>query len=168
MKKYTQPATKVFAGLTAVCIFMVIAGVLLIIFADDQFNLILFFLGIGIPLGILFLAIFLANARNYIRIDSQRIVFPVTRAPKLSLKRNPVLFDDIVKITVTYNAGFKPNIFLTIIFALFFHDSLGTKPTHFYTFHLKNGLRFTETFYQYGKAQEAEIAARLKERIPFN
>ena len=169
MKKYFQPAAKISGILSVVFSAMILSGVLLIIFAPEQTNLILFFLGFGIPLSLISLAVFIPAVRSYVIIDDNRIVFPTTKEPKLSLKRNPVLFKDIKRISVTCHEASKPNILLVILFAILLQDALsGTKSTYTYTFHLKNGDKFTETFYNYGKKQEQEIISILKERVCFS
>ena len=152
MKKYYQSATKIFAGLTAVCILMIVIAMLLISLTQDQFNLVLLFLGIGIPFEIIFLSAFLGCVLSYLQTDHEKIIFSVTRAPKLCLKRNAILYSEIKFIKPTFYKG----------------DGLISRDTTMYHFVLNNGHEFTETFYQYGKKQEQEIVSLLRSHIKFS
>ena len=152
MRKYYQSATKVFAAITAVCFLMIFIGVLLIVFDPDQLNLIFLFLDFGISFGILFLSCFLGCVLSSLKIDHEKIVFPVTRSPKIRLKRNTVLYNEIKCVKPIYYKG----------------DGIVTKDTMMYRFVLNSGLEFTETFYQYGKKYEQEIVSRLQSYIRFS
>lgn len=151
MKKYYQQATKAFAGFTAVCVLMIIIGVLLIVFVKEQLDLVLLFLGAGISLGIISLSVFLGCALSYLQIDQEKTIFPVTRAPKLRLKRSTILYDEIKFIKPTFYQG----------------DGIFSKDTTMYHFVLNSGHEFAETFYQYGKKQEQEIVSLLQSHIDF-
>ena len=152
MKKYIKSEVKVFAILTIVCFLMIVAGVVTILFAQDQLYWILLLLGFGISMGIVFLTVLFICARNYILLDDENIVFPITRSPKLCFKRNTVAFGDIKCIKPISHKG----------------DGIISKDTTMYRFILYNGLEFTETFYSYGKESELEIVSHLKKYIHFS
>ncbi len=148
MKKYTQSATRSSKVCFLICLFAVLAGVLLACFAPDRFELILLLLGLGIPLGFLSLTVYIACRSVPLLLEEEAIVFPITRAPKLRFKRNRVRYDEIKRIERHFYKG----------------DGLISGDTNFYRFVLKNGITFTETFFSYGKRQEQEIVDILKEK----
>ncbi len=157
MKKFSEPATKIFAVLSAICFLMIIVGIVFAVSLPAKTDLIFFFLGFGIPLFILSLTVFIACAFRNIVIDEEKIIF--------AYKRKPVFFNEIKRVPVKHYNGDKPSIFLVILFAIIFHDALGgTKEYYSYTFYLNDGTEFTEHFYSYGKKQEREIVAKLKEK----
>lgn len=151
MKKYRRSSVKVFAALAALCALMIIAGIVLVLYIPGQLHWILFLLGTGISMGIVFSAILIPCARNYLLLDDEKIVLPITHAPRLRLKRNPIAFREIKGIKVTTYQG----------------DGVISKDTTIYRFILNNGLEFTVTFYSYGKEAEQEIVAHLKAHIRF-
>lgn len=151
MKKYTQPATNIFLSLTIICIVMIVAGAVTFFMAPEQLNLILFFWGIGIPFGTLFVCIWLACAYTCIMIGNESIILPVTRVPRLSFKRNQLNFSDIKCVEIIFRKG----------------DGIISKDTNMYKFVLNNGSSFTETFFSYGKKQEQEIVNILKSKVMF-
>lgn len=151
MKKYAQPATRVFATLSVVCLCIIIVGILLIFFFTNHIKLILFFFGIGVPCGLLFFILFLICIRCYLLIDDKSISFHITRVPKLRFRRNYVLFDNIQYIEKFFHKG----------------DGIISKDTYMYKFVLKTGLEFTETFFSYGKEAEQDILNifEIKQRL---
>ena len=148
MKKYVQSATKISGVLLIVCVLMIAAGVLLTVLSPEQRDLICFLFAFAIPWAIILLVIYIPSARSYLLMDDEKIVFPLTRVPKLSLKRNTVMFSEIKRVKVVFEEG----------------DGIIVKDCNFYRFHLKNGLEFTETLFSYGKESEKEIVSVLKEK----
>ena len=104
---------------------------------------------LGIPFGVLFATAFIASSMSYLLIDDEKISFPITRSPKLKFKRNEVLFSEIKCLEIRHVDG----------------DGIITKDTNFYKFKLKSGISFKETLFSYGKKQEKEIVAILKQKV---
>lgn len=157
MKKFSEPSTKVFAVMSAICFLMITVGIALAVSVPDKTDLIFFFFGFGIPLFILSLTIFIGCAFRKIIIDEEKIIF--------AYRRKPVFFNEIKRVSVKHHNGDKPSIFLVILFAIVFHDFWGgTKECYSYTFYLSDGTEFTKYFYSYGKKQEREIVAALKSK----
>ncbi len=151
MKKYVQRAQYWFLALTLLSFVCIVAGVVLRIFSYDSSQFI-WLLILPILMFLLFFPCYIAAARSYLLIDSEKIVFPVTRSPKTTLKRNTVLFSDIAWVEERFSKG----------------DFVSqTLDTYYYTFHMKSGDSFTETLFPYGKKQEVEIVSILKSRVKY-
>ena len=152
MNKYARVETKWFLTLTILSLLCSIAGAVLRVFFSITSLLTLAMIIAGLPFFILFFVCYLASARSYLLIDDEKIVFPVTRVPKLTRKRNTVYYSDIARIEVRFFKG----------------DFLSqTGDAFFYTFKMKDGSSFTETLYGYGKKHEAEIVTCLKRNVSF-
>lgn len=151
MKTYTQPGAKLLGALTGICGLLCAAGCLLLLWAPERVEWIVLCLVAGGLLGILFLASWLACAACPIYLDDVGIVFPITRAPRLRFRRNPVRYCEIDHVRAILHRG----------------DGMRTKDTVFYRFVLKNGLEFTETLFSYGKTAEQEITEHLKQHTRF-
>ena len=151
MKKYRQSCIKFLSVLIAICCLMIAVGIVLAFIDYESQTLIFCFLGIGIPWTLILFLILLPAARNYLLIDDEKIVLPITRVPKIRVKRNVLSYNQINCIRVVKYKG----------------DGLISKDTTFYRFILNDGCEFTETFYCYGKVQEREIVERLKKYVCF-
>ncbi len=151
MKKYRQTALVPLIVLSLLCGVIILTGIILILLDTPTEDAVLFLLGMGIPLEIIWLAVLLPTARNCLLIDDRQIIFPVTRSPHFSLKRNVVCFDRVEYIQPILRTG----------------DGIIAKDTTFYRFVLKDGTEFTETLYAYGKDAEQRIAAHLAAHVRF-
>ncbi len=151
MKKYRQSSIKFLSVLIAICCLMITVGIVLVLIDYKSQNLIFFFLGIGIPWALILFSVLLPAARNYLLIDDEKIVLPITRVPNISVKRNVLLYNQISCIRVVKHKG----------------DGLISKDTTFYHFILNDGREFSETFYCYGKVLEQEIVEQLKKYVRF-
>lgn len=105
MKRYDQPAKYWFLALTLLPFACIAVGVVLRFLFSDRSQFIWSLIFVGIPLFILFFVVYIATARSYLLIDSEKIVFPVTRIPKTTLKRNTVYFSDISWVEERFSKG---------------------------------------------------------------
>ena len=152
MRKFNSKGKMPFGILSLLCLVMIIIGAIWLGVGIDRIEVGISLLSVGIMLGMIAFAAFFATARDYLVIDDEKIIFPITRVPKLKFKRNAVLFSEIKCVKIEIYKG----------------DGIVVLDSHMYTFTLKNGLRFTENFAAaYGKKQETEILQRLKEKVHF-
>lgn len=158
MYKYFRSSSKIFGILALLCFFMIATGIILIIVNINQFEFISFLLALGIPLGIIFFTVFIAEHKSYLIIDQEKIIFPFAltefhQNDMLTRKwgKSTVFFKDIKFVKVKFNKG----------------DKIISKDTSFYHFYLNNGIEFSKTFFPYGKIQEKEIVSYLKGKVRF-
>lgn len=156
MKIYRRPSAKIFAGLALFCIFLFIVGVILAIMSFEQLNIIVFLIGLGGSIGILFSAVAIAEYVACIKIDDTRIIFhPAVRKIKnkgkcrICCKKLEIPFSEIKKMSPHIQHG----------------DGIISKDTMVYDFKLKNGDSFSITLYSYGKQRERKIVTILNEHI---
>lgn len=150
MKKYNRPTAKIFAIPAGICLMMIIVGCTLILAKIDQLEIILLLLFMGSLMGILFLAVFIAEFKAYLLMDDEKISFHLDhRTARFLWKRNTVYYRDIDYISVRLVKGVN----------------LLTADAYYFDFHLKNGDKFAETFWMYGKKQEREIRENLARHV---
>lgn len=149
MEKIYRTSTKYFGILAVLSLLMLISGVCFMIVDVFQDALVLFLLFFGAMFTLLFMPLFIADYICYLCFGNDRIVFPITRAPRLRFRRMTVKISEIAYVQVGFSCG----------------DGLVRLNTTIYTFHLKNGRSFQETLFSYGKKQEQRIVAVLREKV---
>lgn len=149
MKQYQPSGVGPFACLTILCAAMLLTGCALLAAQCPLTELILLLMSFGTLLGIFFLVLLLISCSTCLRMDDEKIIFPVDRASKWLWRRKTVYFQEMDHIVIETIRGAAPV----------------SRDTQFFHFHLKNGEAFMETFYQYGRQQEKEIRSELEKRV---
>ncbi len=156
MKKYNSSSIKILAVIAAVCVCMLIAGIILVIAKIPLFELKFILIVLGLCFGMIFVPVFFAEKSRYLIIDEEKVIFPrgCFRNEKIVFQRTVVRFDEIRSVKSEFQKG--DSVFISVILALFGMQSKGD--TYFYTLNLKDNTQIeVNVLYQYGKKAEKEI-----------
>lgn len=152
MRKFYSSGTIPLGIFSLLSLIMTVTGIILLNVGIENSNIVLLLLGLGIPMGIIALPLFIAILCTFLIVDDKKIIFPITRVPRAKFKRNAIPFSEIECVKMSFTEG----------------DGIIILDSYTLTFVLKNGLEFTENFRsQYGKKQEIEIINLLREKVRF-
>ena len=156
MKKYRSSGTKILAVIAAVCVCMLIAGMI----AGDSFSYTYELTLLGGGFGIIFVPVFIAERSRYLIIDEEKVIFPpgCNQNEKLVFQRLEVRFDEICSVKIDFHKG--ESEFMAIVWGLFGLTSVGDQ--YSYTLNLIDDTKIeVGCLYQYGEKAEKEISEMI-------